>query len=57
MGLYANPIYNGNWPQVVIDRVGNRSLNEGFARSRLPEFTPEEIEFIRGTSDFFCLNT
>ncbi|CAH1122860.1 unnamed protein product [Ceutorhynchus assimilis] len=57
MGLYANPIYNGNWPQVVIDRVGNRSRNEGFPKSRLPEFTPQEIEFIRNTSDFFALNT
>nr|AEE62108.1 unknown [Dendroctonus ponderosae] len=57
MGLYANPIYNGNWPQVVIDRVGNRSLNEGLPRSRLPQLTPEEIEYIKDTSDFFCLNT
>ncbi|KAL1517173.1 hypothetical protein ABEB36_000972 [Hypothenemus hampei] len=57
MGLYANPIYNGNWPQIVIDRVGNRSANEGFSRSRLPEFTQEQLEFIKGTSDFFCLNS
>lgn len=57
MGLYAHPIYNGNWPQLVIDRVGSRSTYEGFTKSRLPEFTEEEIEYIKGTSDFFCLNT
>jgi len=57
MGLYGNAIYNGNWPQVVIDRVGNRSRNEGLTRSRLPEFTADQIKYIRNTSDFFCLNT
>ncbi|XP_060536127.1 myrosinase 1-like [Cylas formicarius] len=57
IGLYANPIYNGNWPQVVIDRVGNRSLLEGYPRSRLPEFTKDEIDYINGTFDFFALNS
>ncbi|KAJ8983485.1 hypothetical protein NQ317_014944 [Molorchus minor] len=55
-GLYANPIVHGNWPQVVIDRVGNRSQLEGFAQSRLPVFTQEEIDYIKGTYDYLALN-
>ncbi|XP_060527146.1 myrosinase 1-like [Cylas formicarius] len=57
LGLYANPIYNGNWPRVVIDRVGTRSLLEGYSKSRLPEFTQEQIDYVKGTYDFFALNT
>ncbi|KAJ8973207.1 hypothetical protein NQ317_018956 [Molorchus minor] len=56
-GLYGNPIYNGNWPQVVIDRVGFRSEHENFPQSRLPEFTDEEIKYIKGTYDFVGLNS
>ncbi|XP_050305731.1 myrosinase 1-like isoform X2 [Anthonomus grandis grandis] len=57
LGIYANPIYNGDWPQAVIDNVAQRSYLEGFPKSRLPQLTQEEIDFINGTSDFFCLNT
>lgn len=41
---------------MVKDRVAARSEKEGFKRSRLPSFTTEEIENIRGTSDFFGIN-
>lgn len=41
----------------MIDRIRERSEKEGFLHSRLPEFTPDEIEYIRGTFDFFSLNT
>ncbi|KAJ8973206.1 hypothetical protein NQ317_018955 [Molorchus minor] len=56
-GLYGNPIYNGNWPRVVIDRVGFRSEHENFTKSRLPKFTHEEIEYIKGTYDYVGLNS
>lgn len=56
-GWFANPVFNGNWPQVMIDRIANRSKLEGLARSRLPEFTQEEIDYVNGTADFFALNT
>ncbi|XP_060522149.1 myrosinase 1-like [Cylas formicarius] len=56
-GLFANPVLIGNWPQLVIDRVGNLSAQEGLATSRLPELTKEEIEFINGTSDYIALNS
>ncbi|CAG9765658.1 unnamed protein product [Ceutorhynchus assimilis] len=56
VGLYANAIFKSNWPQVVIDRVANRSKLEGYSFSRLPEFSQEEIEYISGTYDYFALN-
>lgn len=37
-------------------RIAQMSAEEGFPRSRLPEFTPEEVELIRGTADMFGLN-
>jgi beta-glucosidase/6-phospho-beta-glucosidase/beta-galactosidase len=58
-GWFANAIYHpdGNYPQVMIDRIADRSQKEGFSKSRLPEFTPEEVDYIKGTFDFFSLNT
>ncbi|CAG9765651.1 unnamed protein product [Ceutorhynchus assimilis] len=57
LGLYANPIYVGNWPEQVISIVDYRSEMEGYPSSRLPKFTDEEIAYIKGTYDFFCLNS
>nr|AHZ59665.1 glycoside hydrolase family 1 [Phyllotreta striolata] len=56
-GFFGHPIYKGDWPEVMKRRIAMRSRGEGFEKSRLPEFTEEEIEFIRGTSDFFSANT
>lgn len=53
-GLYLNPIYNGNWPQVVIERVTFRDNSS--TSSRLPTFTDSELSRIRGTSDFLGVN-
>lgn len=53
-----NPVFhkNGDYPAVVKEFVEKRSKEEGFSHSRLPKFTQQEIEFIKGTSDFFGLN-
>lgn len=42
-----DPIYKGHYPKVVKDMIGDR----------LPDFTEEEISVVKGSSDFFGLNT
>ncbi|XP_049822481.1 myrosinase 1-like isoform X2 [Aethina tumida] len=55
-GWYANPIMLGNYPEYMIERIRNLSLIEGRNKSRLPEFTPEQVELVKGTYDFLGLN-
>ncbi|KAL1775207.1 Lactase-phlorizin hydrolase, partial [Sigmodon hispidus] len=58
LGWFAHPIFrNGDYPDVMKWNVGNRSELQHLANSRLPSFTEEEKEYIRGTADVFCLNT
>lgn len=56
-GWFANAIFNGDYPEVMRTRVAERSEAEGFAESRLPLFTEDEISYIYGTHDFLGLNT
>ncbi|XP_050361906.1 myrosinase 1-like [Nymphalis io] len=57
-GIYTNPIFSktGDFPQVMKEKIAAKSKAQGFPRSRLPEFTPEEIELVRGSSDFLAIN-
>ncbi|XP_073963444.1 myrosinase 1-like [Choristoneura fumiferana] len=57
--LFMDPIFSaqGNYPQTVIDRVQAASTAQGLNASRLRPFTQEQIEDIRGTSDFLALNS
>ncbi|XP_049938908.1 myrosinase 1-like [Schistocerca serialis cubense] len=57
-GLYSHPIFTakGDWPEVVKQRIAANSKAAGYPRSRLVELTLEEVEYIRGTSDFYGLN-
>lgn len=58
LGWYANPIFseNGDYPSVMKERIKERCLLEGTESSRLPEFTQEEVDYIKGTADFFALS-
>ncbi|KAF9459727.1 beta-glucosidase 1A [Collybia nuda] len=47
VGWFADPIYKGHYPSSLVSHLGDR----------LPRFTPEEIEVVHGSSDFFGLNT
>ncbi|CAH4023463.1 unnamed protein product [Pieris brassicae] len=57
-GRYSYPIYSktGGWPPSVEKYMKNLSKKEGYSKSRLPEFTHEEIKLIRGTYDYYALN-
>jgi len=46
LGWFADPIYRGEYPEVMRARLG----------SRLPEFSDEDRALVRGSSDFFGLN-
>ncbi|CAG9794817.1 unnamed protein product [Diatraea saccharalis] len=58
VGMYSHPIFSekGGFPERVIKLVGEKSKQQGYPESRLPEFTKEETEFVKGTSDFYGFN-
>ncbi|KAG5877878.1 hypothetical protein JTB14_028077 [Gonioctena quinquepunctata] len=55
-GFFGHPIFIGDWPQMLKDRIGMRSQLEGLAESRLPVLSEEEIALIKGTYDYLALN-
>ncbi|EHA98461.1 Lactase-like protein [Heterocephalus glaber] len=55
LGWFANPIYAGDYPQVMKERIGRKSTEQGLDRSRLPAFSRQEKGYIEGTSDFLGL--
>nr|AEW46867.1 seminal fluid protein CSSFP001 [Chilo suppressalis] len=57
-GQYAHPIFSetGDFPPIMKEMIAAKSAEQGFYRSRLPEFTPEELELVRGSSDFLGIN-
>ncbi|CAG9796297.1 unnamed protein product, partial [Diatraea saccharalis] len=57
-GWYAHPIFtkDGNYPPVMRKLIDEMSTRQNFVRSRLPHFTMEEVEMIRGAYDFMGLN-
>jgi len=57
IGWFMSPLIGtGNYPQVMIDYVGQRSKAQGYKTSRLPTFSPEEQKLLLGATDFFGLN-
>ena len=57
-GRYTNPIFseNGDYPQVMRDAIDQKSKDQGRAFSRLPKFTAEEVQMLKGSADFLALN-
>jgi lactase-phlorizin hydrolase len=45
-----HPIYsdNGDYPPVMKEFMAKKSKEEGYSRSRLPSFTKEETEMVKG---------
>ncbi|XP_042351503.1 lactase-like b isoform X2 [Plectropomus leopardus] len=52
LGWFATPIFHGDYPQVMKDFIGRKSVQQGLGTSRLPTFSPQEKSYIKGTSDF-----
>jgi len=49
LGWFANPIFgDGDYPDVVRWQVGNKSVEQGLPRSRLPAFSEEEKLMVKG---------
>jgi beta-galactosidase len=46
LGWFADPVYRGDYPASMRERLGER----------LPHFSPEDAALLRGSSDFFGLN-
>lgn len=59
LGWFANPIFSkdGDYPAIMKEYIRDASLRQGLKRSRLPEFSQEEIQMIRGSADFMGFNT
>lgn len=46
-GIYAHPIYRGDYPAIVKEKVAENSKLDGLTRSRLPTFSQEWIDYIK----------
>ncbi|XP_059050551.1 myrosinase 1-like [Achroia grisella] len=58
-GQYAHPIFSkaGHFPFELKKNIALKSAEQGFSRSRLPELSASEVALIRGSADFFGVNT
>lgn len=57
-GKYLHTIFTdeGDYPQLLKERLEEQSKLEGYSKSRLPQFTPDEINLLKKSSDFLALN-
>lgn len=58
-GWIAHPILSneGDYPPVMRQRIDEISRRQNFSRSRLPVFSKEEVQMIRGSVDILGLNS
>ncbi|XP_074096454.1 myrosinase 1-like [Cotesia typhae] len=57
-GWLLHPLFSneGDYSEFVKDRIARQSSHQGYSRSRLPEFTKEEIALIRNSVDILSVN-
>ncbi|VEN53432.1 unnamed protein product [Callosobruchus maculatus] len=55
-GIYINPLINGDHSSIVKEQIARRSKQQGFEKSRLPEFTEEEQTYLKGALDVIGIN-
>ncbi|XP_011645769.1 myrosinase 1 [Pogonomyrmex barbatus] len=57
-GWINHPIFSqtGDYPAIMKTRIAESSKLDGFPKSILPVFSPEWVQYIKGTSDFFGIN-
>ncbi|XP_011310384.1 myrosinase 1 [Fopius arisanus] len=57
-GWIMHPIFSksGDYPEVMKKRIAENSRAEGLTQSRLPQFSPVWIEYIKGSADYLGLN-
>ena len=50
LGWFAHPIFGeeGDYPRIMKERMREKSRDEGCETSRLPVFTPEQIQYVKG---------
>ena len=56
LGLWAAPVFTGDYPALPAQIIANRSAAQGFPTSRLPPFTAAEQQMLAGSADFLGLN-
>ncbi|XP_061677590.1 lactase-like b isoform X2 [Syngnathoides biaculeatus] len=56
LGWFATPVFHGDYPQVMKDFIGRKSVQQGLGASRLPTFSPQEKSYIKGTCDFLGIS-
>lgn len=57
-GWFLHPLFStdGDYSKMIKDKIGSYSSIQGFSRSRLPQFTREEIELIKNSADLLSVN-
>ena len=48
-----NPLVYGEYPAIMKKNIAAKSMNEGLDKSRLPEFTLEQRDMVKGTVQYF----
>ncbi|KAG5884739.1 hypothetical protein JTB14_037768 [Gonioctena quinquepunctata] len=55
-GWFCNPLVFGDYPEMMIERIGRYSKEQGLTESRLPKFTEDEKQRLKGSFDFIGIN-